>query len=171
VSRAALLALGSSAALTGVAAITACSSSDDPHTGGTSTGQDHADAAPPPPRVACGDAGTCDPASDYCLHETDCVDPQTNATAETWKCVEARTDPAGEQCLPVELWNCGCLQGHFQVKGYGGATCVTDDAGGKTIEATTICWTGCYGAPPARLDRRDSSRKRRGAVSSALGIA
>jgi hypothetical protein len=146
-SRAAWLAFGSSlVAIAGAATIGACSSaSSDDHTAGGAT-------------FPCGDAGACSVATQFCgvsAHQTGCG----NDFYLVYECAPKEGNlqfPA--ECL--DLPKCTCVEAYLPAppppweNGGSGTSCSEDDAGGVilTYGSGGQC-AGCYGAPPARLER------------------
>jgi hypothetical protein len=140
-SRAAWLALGSSAAALGCAVtLTACAGDDtDGATASAVTRDDggsSSDAASAQ-TFACGDA-SCNIATEFCSDDT--------------------CQGGGASCTPIDggfpavcaaTPTCACLAPYEANSGYQFG-CGVSDAGGMTWFATCA---GCYGSPPARLER------------------
>ena len=169
-SRAAWLAVGSSiAALSGVAALAACSSTGAtaptaPGTVGASdSGGDAQSDAPAEVEATfgCGPQVSnfgspqpqyCKLASELCMATWEPL-PPCAITENTFSCVSFDASPYTSSC-GVHTPTCNCIAPNLPDGGeYEGWSCADLDGGGVEIDDGIRCQQGCYGSPPARLER------------------
>jgi hypothetical protein len=146
-SRAAWLALGATTAAAACVALSSCSSSPQP---GTTAESVQGDAGA---RFACADA-SCLVGQEVCWSETDCYGGTTtqrcaalDASAYTSSCA---ADPTCSGCIGR---NVADAKPPYVDPSYG---CMDRDGGGVDLYEDINC-VGCYGAPPARLERLASA--------------
>lgn len=149
-SRAQWLAFGSTLALTGCSASGSSSASNSYATVATSTWVSPASCPSPAPGLFfCSDAGVVydgatNSASYGYVVACDRVTELCSLTNNP-QCLQ-KADAASPVCLTCPT--CACLL----VNGFAGCRCeAVDDAGGIALDCTGV--GGCYGSPPARLER------------------